>query len=225
MILPEPIPSRIAALPRDDRGYPVPWFVAYIKDGVPCARGDGVPDFRVIRPNGRETAFAQNRCWVCGALLGSHRVFAIGPMCVINRVTSEPPSHRDCAEWSAKACPFLSRPRMRRDAKNPLPEGSSIDGIHIDRNPGVICLYETARTKHGSTYKAFSAGHGGWLIKLGEPVRVDWWAEGRTATRTEVVASIESGVPILMDMARRDGSEAVAQLDMQRRMAERLLPA
>ena len=36
-----PMPSRIAALPVDERGYPVPWFVAWI---------DGKPEFRCADP-------------------------------------------------------------------------------------------------------------------------------------------------------------------------------
>jgi hypothetical protein len=139
-------------------------------------------------------------------------------MCVVNRVTSEPASHRDCAEFAAKACPFLTKPRMRRNEKDLL-EGRVIAGIHIDRNPGCVCLYETMSAK------PFKAGEG-ILFQLGEPTRVDWWAEGRTATRAEILASIDSGYPILLDVATRlDGPEGVAELTRHRDRAMRLLPA
>src|ERR1041385_2432550 len=94
--LPE-LPARLRKLPVE-RGYPVPWFVAFV---------DGHYDFRVIGPGKIARAVQENRCWICGDTLGSYLCFPIGPMCAINRVTSEPPSHRECAEWSARACPFL----------------------------------------------------------------------------------------------------------------------
>ena len=56
----------------------------------------------------------EKRCWVCGDPLGVHLTFPIGPMCALNRTISEPPSHHECASWSARNCPFLSRPHMVR---------------------------------------------------------------------------------------------------------------
>ena len=98
------MPSRIARLPTD-RGFPVPWFVAWI---------DGKPDFRVIAPGRVAEAVNKGKCWVCGGTLFGTRAYVVGPMCAVNRTSAEPPSHRDCARYSAKACPFLSRPTMRR---------------------------------------------------------------------------------------------------------------
>jgi hypothetical protein len=133
-------------------------------------------------------------------------------------VTSEPPSHRDCAEFAARACPFLTKPRMRRNEKD-LPDERMTVGMPIDRNPGCVALYET---RHVSPFKAGE----GYLFKLGEPTRIDWWAEGRQATREEVLASIDSGYPILMDTAtKHDGPEGVKELTRMRDQAMRYLPA
>jgi hypothetical protein len=215
------MPARIARLRRDARGYPVPYFVQWMKDGRPVARGVGEPDFRIADEAFRRRAFSKRQCWVCGEPieLGRGRTYVIGPMCVVNRVTSEPACHRSCAEWSARACPFLTRPRMRRLPSADIPEALSPGGEMIERNPGCVCLYETREAK------AFADGAGGWLIRLGPPARVDWLAEGRIATRAEIEASIGSGYPLLMDMARKEGDEAVRELERLRRDAERLLPA
>jgi len=53
--LPE-LPKRVAKLPVDDRGYPVPWFVAWI---------NGVPDFRIIKPGAVLEALKYKKCWIC----------------------------------------------------------------------------------------------------------------------------------------------------------------
>ena len=213
------LPPRIARLLKDQRGYPIPHFVQWMKEGQEARDGEAgaAPDFRVINSRRMEMCFRQSHCWICGDVLGRHRVFAIGPMCVINRVTMEPPSHRDCAEFAAKACPFLIRPRMRRNEKN-LPQSAPMPGIAIDRNPGCIALYETGG------YRRFNTATGA-LIRLDPPLRIDWWAEGRTATRAEVMDSIDSGYPLLMGVARHEGESAVRELVRQREIAMRLVPA
>ena len=203
-----PMPDRMKLLKYDHRGFPVPWFVHWENDQ---------PDFRIIAPGKLAMAYKNGRCWICGGQMGVHRVSVIGPMCVVNRVTSEPPSHRDCAEFAAKACPFLTKPRMRRNEKDLPVERAPMRGLHIDRNPGCVALYETRRVSYNR-----DSG----LFQLGEPTRIDWWAEGRQATRQEVLASIDSGYPILLDTAtKHDGPEGVKELMRMRDVAMRYLPA
>jgi hypothetical protein len=217
--LPE-LPPRIARLPKDDRGYPVPKFVQWLKDGKPAAdrtSPGAAPDFRYADPAFRSRAFKRGLCWICGEPTGAHRVFVIGPMCVINRTTMEPACHRDCAEFAAKACPFLVRPRMRRIGFD-KDEPHQVAGNMIERNPGCVCLYETREAK------AFDVGNG-WLIRLGKPERVDWWAEGRRATRAEITASIDSGYPLLLEQALKNGAEAGEELVRLTQDALKLLPA
>jgi len=204
------MPPRIAKLPRDHRGFPIPWFVAKLPDGT--------RDFRIAEGYKNELAVRNKLCWVCGERLGRYMAFVIGPMCVVNRVTAEPPCHLDCAEFSATACPFLIRPRMRRN-ENDLPEGHRAPpGEFLTRNPGATCVYTTL------DYRRFDAGNGK-LIKLGEPTDVQWFAEGKAATRNQVRASIDSGYPLLLDLARQQGGDAVAELEFQLQRAIALLPA
>lgn len=94
------LPPRIAKLPTDERGYPVPYFVEWI---------DGKPDFRVMSSKNLARAVKYRRCWICGEELGRFLCFTIGPMCGVNRISSEPPSHYDCARFAVSACPFLTR--------------------------------------------------------------------------------------------------------------------
>jgi hypothetical protein len=218
--LPE-MPFRIRRLPRDERGYPVPRFVQWFVDGENSRsrRRGASPDFRYADQEFRWRAFHNGHCWVCGDPLGVHKVYAIGPMCVVNRITSEPAGHRECMEWSVQACPFLIHPRQKRDRKDLDERARSPGGIMIDRNPGCVCLYETALAK------AFNDGTGDWLIKLDTPSRVDWWAGGRKATRAEILDSIDSGFPILFDLAKREGTKAVEELNRMRVAAMTLLPA
>jgi hypothetical protein len=142
-------------------------------------------------------------------------------MCAINRVISEPPSHRECAEYSVRACPFLSRPRMRRNETN-FPAGvQGAAGFGLERNPQAVAIWITR------TFKPFraSAGNAGILFSLAPPEAVLWFAHGRAATRAEVLASIESGYPSLVELAVAEGHEAIAALERQRAAVLPLLPA
>jgi hypothetical protein len=205
------MPPRIARLPLDRRGYPVPWFVAYI---------DREPDFRVVRPRGVDQALSESRCWICGQLMLDTRVaYVVGPMCAVNRTSAEPPSHRDCARYAARACPFLTRPHARRRENN-LPENGGAPGLMIRRNPGVALVWITRQP-----LRVFEDGRGGRLFDIGEPVAAEWYAEGRSATRAEVMASIESGLPILRAEAEKDGADACAALDGLTANAMEIVPA
>lgn len=208
--LPLPIPDRIAALPRDHRGYPVPWFVGWI---------DGKPEFRLADSRKLSRAIERRVCWVCGHKLGPTGTFTIGPMCAVNRISSEPPSHRECAEWSARACPFLTNPaQSRRDGGLPA-ESVSPGGEMILRNPGITLLWVT---RHWSVE---GDGRGGTLFSLATPTRCMWYAEGRQAIRAEVLASIESGLPLLQDAADAEGPDAQQELARMLDVAMPLVPA
>ena len=205
-----PMHGRIAKLPRDYRGFPIPWFVAEMKDGT--------RDFRVASAHKQELAIRNQLCWVCGERLGKFLAFVVGPMCVVNRATAEPPCHQDCAEFSATACPFLIRPRMRRNENDMPPDYFNPGGDMILRNPGVACVYTT------QSYRREKLDNGE-IIRMGAPWQVLWFAEGKPATRDQVRASIDSGLPLLMDAARRIGPEAVEQTEFDLKRAIALLPA
>jgi len=215
MVLAPPVlPARMARLPRDRHDRPIPWFVHRDEDGT--------PDFRVVRAAGIPEAIHFNWCWVCGQPRGRHAAFVVGPMCAVNRTSAEPPSHLECAVYSARACPFLATPSMVRRERgiDTLPGGTHLPpaGRMIPRNPGVALVWSSR------TWRLFGDGAGGTLVDLGDPTEVSWWAEGRPATRAEVTASIESGLPLLQAEAAKEKG-ATAELNRMLADATALVPA
>lgn len=208
--LPE-MPARIKALPRDKRGYPVPWFVQWI---------DGEPQFPIMDPGKRALAVLEKRCWVCGERLGQYMAFVVGPMCGINRTSSEPPAHLECANFSVRACPFLKNPNMKRIENEHTKDGQSPGGIMVRRNPGVSLIWVT------KTFKIFADGNGGWLIRLGNPNRIAFYKEGRLACQDEIFASIEAGCPAIEAMISTDEEreEFTAAKAWFSSMVEQLVP-
>ncbi|HEY1249084.1 MAG TPA: hypothetical protein VGE97_08865 [Nitrososphaera sp.] len=211
------IPHRISKLPISPDGYPVPWFVQWFRDGKPCEPGEGVPDFRVMDSVKFRRAMQFRNCWVCGEQLGAYRTFVIGPMCIVNRTSAEPPVHFECGKFSVTACPFLTQPRMRRNEKDMPIDARNPAGEMIRRNPGVICLWITKK------YTMIKDGDG-YLFRIGDPTRTLWFAEGRPATREEIMHSIDTGYPILMKMAESEGDKAINQLERQKREAMQYVP-
>jgi hypothetical protein len=224
--LPE-LPARMKKLPVDARGYPVPWFVEWFhangqpfeKPDLPIREGD-YPDFRVMDARKMRLAHLAHRCWVCGEPLGQFKAFVIGPMCAINRTSGEPPSHRDCAIFSARGCPFLSKPSVdRRENNLPLPDTIRVHPAMLDRNPGVAMVWLT------KSYRV-RMGEGGPLFRIGEPIEVLFFAQGRTATRAEIMHSIDAGMPFLEEAATKEGGEALKVLaESYREAVAQLVPA
>ncbi|MBO4222005.1 hypothetical protein GRB70_06160 [Bradyrhizobium neotropicale] len=156
------------------------------------------------------------RCWLCGEQLGKYLNFCVGPMCCVTRTNGEPPCHRDCAEYAMRSCPFLSQPRMRRNEKN-LPEGRLPPaGIAIQRNPGCNAIWTT------ESYKLFPDQNRRVLFSMGDPIEVRFFAQGRAATRAEVMESMRTGLPELQKYAADD--EGLAELRRMYNTALTLLP-
>lgn len=209
------LPQRMRRLPRDEHGYPIPWFVATLDDGS--------RDFRIASADRQHDARRFGLCWVCGSELGRYKAFPVGPMCAVNRVSSEPPCHLECATYSARCCPFLATPQMvRREGGKP---DRLIDaaGHAILRNPGVTVVWLSLTSR---PFRA-QVGRPGWLWDIGAPAQVFWYAQGRKATREEILTSIDTGLPALHEACQldRDPAGALAELDRQLNEAMGLVPA
>lgn len=197
------MPSRMNGLPVV-RGYPVPWFVDWI---------DGVPEFRAMDHVKLVTATTNCVCWVCGEPTGRNVSFVSGPMCGINRISAEPPNHRECAVWSAVNCPFLNNPEFER-RETPMPGDLPripAAGVMILRNPGVTMVWTT---RDYTVIPVRQKGaQSGYLFQLGDPVGVEWFHRGRKAKRAEVERSIETGLPALVSQCGgRESDHAMLEL-------------
>jgi hypothetical protein len=163
-------------LPVDDRGYPIPEFVS---------RLDGKRDFRVVSLDHLAKCIRDDVCWICGQPLDELKVFVVGPIPAIRGISNEPPSHPECAEFAAAACPFLLLPKAQhRPVENPRVK--KMPGA-TRTNPGICCLY----TVRGYAYDEKPKGT---IFRTGRAVRVDWYTQGRRAEREEVAAALEASL-------------------------------
>jgi hypothetical protein len=205
-----PMPARIARLPRNKVGYPIPWFVG--------EQPDGTFDIRIVDPAKHVEAVRSRLCWVCGHPLGAYVAFLVGPMCAINLISGEPPSHRDCAEYAVRVCPFLAVPGMRRRSRDEDLVWVPAAGEMNERNPGVVLLWVTR------WYRPFraSVGNDGVLYELGAPTWTQWLREGRVASRVEVLEAMETGLATVLELCGRDDDPERSRAQVRSRYAQAL---
>jgi hypothetical protein len=96
------MPARVAALPRDRRGLPIPVIV--MRDGL------GEPHFTMNDTRTAARLFREGGCGICGQRLGAYKCFVGGPGSAFHPQGRyfDGPVHLDCAEFALHACPYLA---------------------------------------------------------------------------------------------------------------------
>ncbi len=87
------IPTYLSHLPIY-QGWPVPFTQAWF---------DGKPDFRTVDPQKTVRCVTEKLCAICGRRLGDKSYFIGGPLSKANRVFTDPPMHKRCAEFAEQA--------------------------------------------------------------------------------------------------------------------------
>lgn len=132
------IPKELAHLKIDSRGYPIPYFVSYI---------DGKPEFRFLRPERLEMIIARKVCHICGKKLPTDYVYFLsGPMGPQNKISTDAPMHRLCAEFSLRACPHLYFQKAERRDNDVLAKHAE-GNIYDPGKPSTIYLVKADKIK------------------------------------------------------------------------------
>jgi hypothetical protein len=209
------LPPRIRSLPTQN-GYPVPWFVPKV---------NGVYDFRLVDGVKLIPTIKKELCYICGQKMGAHRAFIMGPMSVINRVVPEPPSHRDCAQWSLQVCPYLAyKQESGRDGK-PIGSNPSPSGFGINSHPKTYCLWITKSYQIQKIQPDPARNiQGGLLFHVGDSTETVWYRESRLATRAEVLADLKTAYEYLRLMVPASNDQEINRIAKRYEAAKTLLP-
>lgn len=106
------VPKQLAHLKIDSRGYPIPYFVSWI---------DGKPEFRFLEQDRLDMILERKVCHICGKKLPQDFFYFIaGPWGLHNKISTDAPMHRLCAEFSLVACPHLYLQKAERRDNDPL---------------------------------------------------------------------------------------------------------
>jgi hypothetical protein len=138
------MPPRVAALPRDRRGYPIPFIVQRDGNGDPIFT---MNDTRLVARAARE-----GLCGICGQRLGAFKALVGGPASAFHPRGAyyDGPMHRDCAEFALQVCPWLAVPRWskrigtRAVRPGAIPQGSVLivedQTMHPDQPPVFVMV-------------------------------------------------------------------------------------
>lgn len=125
------IPDRMAQLPRDARGLPLPYMT-----------GD-TGDFRIIDRERWEEIVTRRLCGICAQELDYWIAFVGSQGNVDTRVFLDPGMHVECARYSIEACPFLSLPHARRSGRALPADGRVYTAPPVRERPPRMALYLT----------------------------------------------------------------------------------
>ena len=134
-----PVPMLMVDLPRDRRGYLIP-FWQYVP---PTFEQDGKVDFRIKHPLRVTEALRKRLCGICGKPLLKTVYFLGGPDEVNTNTFTDPGMHIQCARYSLAACPFLAN-KDYRPLDRPI-EGAVDDITRATFRPEVIVLLGVER--------------------------------------------------------------------------------
>jgi hypothetical protein len=133
------IPKELAHLKLDTRGYPIPYFVSWI---------NGQPEFRFLDPARLEMIIERKVCHICGKKLPTDFFYFItGPVGLQNRVITDAPMHRLCAEFSLKACPHIYYQKAERRDNDPLAKSLSDHTKYDPGKPSELYLIKSDKAK------------------------------------------------------------------------------
>ena len=175
------IPSRLAARPRDARGYPIPATVLIGQDGK--------PDFRVTDLQRWLRAVRLKHCALCDQPLGRHLAFVGGPLSHESRYFTDLPMHRACAEYALSVCPYLAAPTAFKYAsKLPQHEGfeTRMEAAVSPERPAIFFLgisrgYQVVKSEEGL------------FVRASPWTEVQWWRHGvRVSDPATGPASVKS---------------------------------
>jgi hypothetical protein len=170
-----PIPERMAHLPRDRRGYPIPWSVYH--------DATGRPHFQINDDVKRAIALARDWCPICANGLWRGRWFVGGPLSAFHPDGAyiDPPMHSECAHYALMACPYLAAPdyAKRIDARTLSKDDKStmllVDPTMIPERPEVfVALMTTGQERIGDN------------VRPRRPYsRIEYWRHGKQISEEE----------------------------------------
>ncbi len=140
-----PLPERMQKLPRDARGFPIPFVV--LRDA------NGVPAFTVNDQGRVMLALSRQLCGICGQRMPRNNIWFLGgPQSAFhpNGAYNDGPLHRECARYALQVCPYLAISSMKhRDGKALEDLGMKLGTILVDptmdtARPPLFALVRTA---------------------------------------------------------------------------------
>lgn len=103
------IPLIMKSLPKDKRGYPIPYIAQIDKNGK--------PHFTITDEMKRQQVLLDDLCGICGKKLVRFRYLVGGVKSAFmdEGAYLDPPMHMQCAEYALQVCPYIANPSYNKE--------------------------------------------------------------------------------------------------------------
>lgn len=188
MDTPAVMPIRVARLPRDHRGLPIPFIV--LRDL------EGKPHFTVNDARKQHECVVKSLCGICGQRLFKGNLWFVGgPLSAFNKKGAyiDGPMHPECAFYALQTCPFLAAPKYmnRLDDRTLKPELGHVTLVDPTMLPGRPKLFVAMRCE--------KARHDGQYFHPYRPAKTfQFWVKGQKI-------ELEEGIKMAMDAFEEHG--------------------
>jgi len=184
------VPARMAHLPRDARGYPVPVVVKRDESGRPLFI---VNDAEVI-----QRCIKRKLCSICGARMVREFWFAGGPGSAFDPrgMYLDPPMHHECLTFALQTCPYLASPVRRAYV-----DAAAVEKLAARVGGGDKLLLDptvdeerpdpfVAVMSYGVSVRGGSLGKERYLVPLRPYHAVEFWRHGERLSFGDGLAAI-----------------------------------
>src|SRR5436190_18407869 len=105
-----PIPKKMKALGKDERGYPIPYIV--LRDA------NNKPNFAANNTLRQLKSLVEKRCPICGSKLDQLLWFVGGPLSAFHEHGKylDTAMHYECMTYALQVCPYLAAPHYAGNA-------------------------------------------------------------------------------------------------------------
>lgn len=199
-----PIPEWMKKLPRDKRGYPIPYIALIDKEGT--------AHFTVNEEQRRQEVIKEELCGICGRKLLRWRALVGGPQSAFleDGAYLDPAMHVECVTYALKVCPFLAMRSFNKRIEGKTINPSKLEpGIHVavdekmvEKRPLLFVM--VVHMKCDPIY--FGYGPTVQYVKPRKPyVRVEYWQHGQQLDNDVGEARVKE---ILTEVLVREYAEA-----------------
>lgn len=174
-----PIPERMQRLPRDARGYPIPFLV--------FVDSEGKPHFTINDHRKAWQCRTEDRCGICGDTLFRGRWFVGGPKAALHEHGAyiDAPMHDECAHYALQVCPYLAAPRWTKEL-----------GAFSKPADGLVLVDPTQDPERPALFVAVMAiGHtitepSGYYRPKRPYRKLEYWLQGKEITAREAASIV-----------------------------------
>ena len=149
------IPDFLTHLPTH-HGLPVPFSQAWL---------NGKPDFRTLDPDKTIHSVLKTLCAICGRRLGERSYFIGGERSKASHLFTDPPMHKDCAEFATQTCPFVSGKKLDYSDRPTNPQTTKVQEMVSTQRPAQMFILSawTKKTRLARSGDSVLIQAGSWI--------------------------------------------------------------